>query len=248
MFFKQDDIKLEVISVYKFNFENNKGFCDEKEDYMLSLRTEAMDKTEFEFGNKTYSLEKNDLIFIPPNNPYVRKTKKEELIVFHFRSDNLKNNDITVIKNINSRIADLFREGYKTAVMQQKNYKLKLKAILYSILFELNEPLYSSEVKQAIDLINRNYCSSDFRMSEVSEKLHMSESYLRKIFKAEMGVSPKRFCDDLRFARAAYLLKSDYLSVEEVSDMVGFSNAKIFSSAFRKRYGMPPSYFKKNKN
>lgn len=245
MFFEQDDINLQVISVYKFNFENSKGFCEGKNHYMLSLRVEAKDMTEFEFRNQTYHLEKNDLIFIPPNSPYTRRTKKEELIVFHFYLENLKENDITIVKNVNSKIIDLFREAYKVAVMQPKNYKLKLKSILYSIFFELNKPLYRSEVNQAIDFINQNYYSNDFKMSDVAEKLHMSESYLRKIFKAEMGISPKKYCDDLRFERAAYLLKADCLSVEEVSDMVGFSNAKIFSSAFKKKYGIPPAHFRR---
>lgn len=246
MFFEQDDIKLEVISVYKFNFEKGNEASEGRDYYMLSLRTAAEDKTEFEFGDKVYNLGKNDLIFIPPNNPYIRKTKNEELIVFHFRSDNLMNNEVTVIKNINSKIADLFRDGYKTAIMQQKNYKLKLKSVLYSILFELNEPLYRSEVKNAIDYINRNYCSNDFRISAIAQELHMSESHLRKLFKNETGLSPKEFCNNMRFERAAHLLEADYLSVENVSDMVGFSNVKNFSTAFRNKYGVTPSCYKRN--
>lgn len=245
MFYEQDDIKLEVISVYKFDFENDNSDCEGKDHYMLSVRTDAEDKTEFDFGDKTYELEKNDLIFIPPDNPYIRRTKKEELIVFHFRLDNLINNDVTVIKNINSKVVDLFREGYKTAIMQQKNYKLKLNSILYSVLFELNEPSYSSEVKQAIEYINLNYCSNDFKISTIAEKLHMSESYLRKIFKKETGISPKMFLDNMRFERASRLLETDYLSVQAVSDMVGFSDVKNFSTAFRKKYGVTPSSCKR---
>lgn len=244
MFFKQDNINLEVISVYKFSFEDNREVCEGRDHYMLSLRIDAEGKTEFDFGNKIYELEKNDLIFIPPNKPYVRKTKKEELIVFHFRSDNLINNDITIIKNINSKIADLFREGYKTAVTQQKNYKLKLKSVLYSVLFELNEPMYSPSIKQATRYINQNYSSCDFRICEVAKNLHMSESCLRKLFKKEVGLSPKKYCDKLRFERATHLLETDYLSIETVAEMVGFSNAKNFSTAFRNKYGVPPSCYK----
>lgn len=211
---------------------------------MLSLRSMVEEKTQIISGGKTYELGKSDLIFIPPNTPYVRKSKKEQLFVFHFNAENFKN-EIFVTRNANKQIADLFAEGYRAALSQQEGYRLKLNSVLYDILYLLSAPNYKKEVEQAIDIIKQNYCESGFRIDDIGKQIHLSASRLRKIFKDETKVSPKEYCNNLRFERALTLLKSGYLSVEETAQTVGFSDAKNFSSAFRKFYGVSPSHYKK---
>lgn len=245
MFYEQKDVMLNVEGGYEFSFKND--FCvNEPRPYcMLSLRTEAEGATEIIAGDVSFSLGAGDLIFIPPNTPYFRRSKNEELVVFHFYSRALENEKITVVPMVKPAIYDLFAEGYKTALAQPKGAKLKLNAVLYSILFELNTPPYGSEIKKAVDIITDGYCKEGFRISEIAKQIHISESNLRKKFKDETGFSPKQYCDNLRFERAVSLLKSGYCSVEAAAEAVGFSSAKNFSSAFKKRYKLPPSCISK---
>lgn len=48
----------------------------------------------------------------------------------------------------------------------------------------------------------------------------------------------------IRLERAAALLRSGH-NVGRVADEVGFDNAKYFSTAFKKYFGVSPSEFKK---
>lgn len=243
MLFFENDIKADIIGCYKFDFENDTDYVCERDFCMLSLRVMAEEKTKIISNGKTYSVGKGDLIFIPPNTPYERKTKKEELFVFHFLAENFKK-DIYIMENVSKKIEDLFREAYKTSIDQPQSYRLKLNSVLYDVLFELAAPSYSEEVKRAVDLIKHHYCESDFRISEISKKIHLSESRIRKIFKEETGMSPKEYLCNMRFERAMTLLKSGYISVKEVSDMVGFTDSKHFSSEFKKKYGISPVHCK----
>lgn len=245
MFFENEDVGLKVIGVYKFIFEKNKEKVVPEDCCRLSLRTKFQGKTTILAGNKVFLPGESDILFIPPGISYERESENEELIAFHFYADNLCDEKIEIVKNVSPKIEDLFKRGYKTDLYQHEKGTLKLNSILYSIFFELNEPPYSPEIKAAITIIKKNYCSSNFFIGDILKELHISESHLRKIFKEETGMSLKKFCDAMRFERAASLLKSDCISVEDVAELVGFTNTKNFSTAFKKKYNMSPSQYQK---
>ena len=71
--------------------------------------------------------------------------------------------------------------------------------------------------------------------------LHISETYLRRIFQGEMGVSPKKYLMTLRMNRAKSLLNAGYDPVNVIAEKVGFRDAKNFATAFKKQFGYPPS-------
>lgn len=245
MFFENEDVSLKAIGAYKFIFEKNKEKVVPKDYYRLSLRTKLQGKTIISAGNEVFLPGKSDILFIPPGMSYERKSENEELIAFHFYADNLYDKNIEIVKNVSPKIEDLFKRAYKTDLYQHEKGTLKLNSILYSIFFELNELPYRPEIKAAIAIIKKNYCSSNFFIGDISKELHVSESHLRKIFKTETGMSLKKYCDTMRFERATSLLKSDYISVEDVAELVGFTNTKNFSTAFKKKYNMSPSQYQK---
>ena len=57
----------------------------------------------------------------------------------------------------------------------------------------------------------------------------------------ETGVTPKRYLIDLRLEHAQSLLNAGYDTVAAVAEKVGFGDAKNFATAFKKRFGYPPS-------
>ncbi len=82
------------------------------------------------------------------------------------------------------------------------------------------------------------------KMEEVADKLFISEKYLCRLFKEEMGMSPKAYCGQIRMKSAANLLLESRLSVAEVAATTGFSSATRFSQAFTKYYGASPTAFR----
>ena len=64
---------------------------------------------------------------------------------------------------------------------------------------------------------------------------------LRRRCRAETGTSPMRRVADLRLQHAAALLTSSPLSISAIAERVGYSDAFAFTTAFRRRFGHPPS-------
>ncbi len=96
--------------------------------------------------------------------------------------------------------------------------------------------------------IARRYIEKQYhrplKMEEVADKLFISEKYLCRLFKKEMGKSPKAYCQEVRMRSAGNLLLESRLSVAEVAATTGFSSATRFSQSFTQYYGVSPTAFR----
>ncbi|MGN1047263.1 MAG: helix-turn-helix domain-containing protein [Eubacteriales bacterium] len=87
----------------------------------------------------------------------------------------------------------------------------------------------------------------NIRIGELAGLLHVDRCYLRTLFCAEEGVSPKEYLMQLRLDRAKELLLDGKISVTEVGAEVGFGDVLAFSRFFRSRTGISPSEYKKKR-
>jgi AraC-like DNA-binding protein len=67
-----------------------------------------------------------------------------------------------------------------------------------------------------------------------------------RYFKNTMGTSFIDYLKDYRLAMAARLLQASDASILEIAEDVGFESLSYFNRAFKKRYGMTPTQFRKN--
>lgn len=81
----------------------------------------------------------------------------------------------------------------------------------------------------------------DITLDSLAEALFVSPTYLSKTFKETMGVSPINYLIQIRLNRAKDLLKDSQLTVKEVAQTVGYSDAYHFSKLFKKYHGQAPS-------
>ncbi len=100
------------------------------------------------------------------------------------------------------------------------------------------------------DMINRacmlirQGIESRITVQEVAEKLGMSYSNFRKLFKEYTGVSPAYYQQDLRLQRAKELLSSSDLSVKEIAYKLNYDFPDYFSSKFKAKMGCQPSEYR----
>ena len=71
----------------------------------------------------------------------------------------------------------------------------------------------------------------------------MSRANLHRRMKAAAGMTPTDFIRGQRLERAAWLLRNTSHSVNEISDLVGFSYASYFTKCFKEKYGVLPKDF-----
>lgn len=84
-------------------------------------------------------------------------------------------------------------------------------------------------------------------ISDAASHLKLSESYLSRLFKREMGVSFSQYILDVKLEKARNLLQFSDYSLSEISYYLGFSNESHFIQAFRKYVGETPGKFRKQK-
>lgn len=83
---------------------------------------------------------------------------------------------------------------------------------------------------------------SDFiTITELSKLVCLNEFKLKTGFKEVFGKPVYTYHLDRRMELARFFLEINHISVNEVANMVGYSNSSSFSKAFTKKYGFNPS-------
>lgn len=250
MIFEQEYIIFEILDVVTLN---QKGFFQKEMSSRnfdaLSFRYRA--DTVLETKNNTFELSDNAVAFVPSNIKYKRISKKDDMVVIHFKAFNYNSKDIECyIPENGEKYAHLFSKIKKCWDGKEKAYKNECCGILNRIFAELYRDNYSicknTKIQNSVTYIEKNYLNIDFSLSEASEKSFMSEAHFRRLFKKEFGVSPKRYILEKRINYAKSLILSGYFSVTEIADACGYNDPKHFSSEFKKFTGVSPSDFKYN--
>ncbi|MCI1721524.1 MAG: helix-turn-helix domain-containing protein [Lachnospiraceae bacterium] len=99
-------------------------------------------------------------------------------------------------------------------------------------------------VRAVREMIRYNYWKPD-AAREYAEKVHLSLTYLCRIFKREVGQSIGDCILETRMNKAALLLAAGNHPVREVAESVGFWNFSYFCRRFRECYGVSPKEYRK---
>ena len=82
-------------------------------------------------------------------------------------------------------------------------------------------------------------------VGELARLSNVSEVYFRKHFKAAFGVSPVEYRNRLRLERARDYLEYGDVSVQEISDMMGYATVSHFIKVFRRAFGASPLAYRR---
>ncbi|WP_041395217.1 AraC family transcriptional regulator [Parasphaerochaeta coccoides] len=75
---------------------------------------------------------------------------------------------------------------------------------------------------------------------------HMSTSTLNRYFHRCTGMSPVQYHLKKRISKACYLIRSSNMSIGEISEKTGFSDANYFCRQFKKVMGISPLQHRRN--
>ncbi|QDT42771.1 HTH-type transcriptional activator Btr [Gimesia alba] len=79
------------------------------------------------------------------------------------------------------------------------------------------------------------------RISELAETAGLSEPHLRRLFRTQLGMSPKQYLRRARMEFAQRLMQQEGLRVGEAAHLLGFASVFQFSAQYRQVLGHPPS-------
>lgn len=98
----------------------------------------------------------------------------------------------------------------------------------------IDKMYYAREI--ILNKLNDPMCLSDLAMV-----VSTNECTLKKEFKNVFGTTVFGYIRDTKMEQAKKMLQNQQLSINEVSDKIGYKNPQHFSTAFKRKFGVSPS-------
>jgi AraC-like DNA-binding protein len=81
-------------------------------------------------------------------------------------------------------------------------------------------------------------------MEAVADSLHMSSRTLRRLLQAE-GITFQDISEEIRHDLSKQYLRNSNLSLDEIAQLVGFTESTNFRRAFKRWQGVPPANYRR---
>lgn len=98
-------------------------------------------------------------------------------------------------------------------------------------------------VKKACLFVEDHYPDS-ITVDDISFYVGLDRTYLYRIFKKHLGVSPSQYLINYRLEKAVEMLENPELPISEIGLSVGFHDTSHFYKVFSAKYSMPPKKYR----
>lgn len=137
-----------------------------------------------------------------------------------------------------------------------QGYELFIKSQLYQLFFVLSNRCRNlsnaKENRKTLDKMKvvlkyiENHYMDKITIADIAATVDFSESHFMRYFKETMGTSFVDYLKDYRLTMASRLLTSSESAILDIAAEVGFDNLSYFNRAFKHKYHMTPSRFRKD--
>src|SRR5687768_7790051 len=103
---------------------------------------------------------------------------------------------------------------------------------------------YQERVLRTLVSLERDI-DRDPRLDDLARGAHLSPFHFHRVFSAVVGESPVEYVRRLRLERAAHELRQSTRQVQHVAREAGYGSHEAFTRAFRARFGVVPSVFRR---
>ena len=98
-------------------------------------------------------------------------------------------------------------------------------------------------VKTVKDFVAKNYAGS-LHLTDICKKLNFSVPYVSMLFRKECGMTFRDYLVRVRIEKSCRLLRSTDMSIQSISQRVGYNDPAFFYKAFRRELSMTPDDYR----
>lgn len=158
------------------------------------------------------------------------------------------------LKELQKLLDDCYEEsvvkatGYQTIISSFINalFGIMIRNF-YLVLKTDDDYIAESNLQRLSNIINYldSHYTERITLQELADNLHMNYYYLSHFFKDTAGVSFQDYLNNLRVDKSLSLLSNNEIGVTRIAYDIGFSNSKAYTKAFREKFGVIPSEYRK---
>ncbi|MNJ34529.1 AraC family transcriptional regulator [Paenibacillus bouchesdurhonensis] len=225
---------------------------------------------EFQIGGKSYGLQQGDVAIYNPGVLHEERSTNHgqgTFKVVYCGVDNLHIEGVPsgmllppyvepviscgqYASRVESYLSEMLQEcdsqalGYETL---SSNLLMSLITFIYRMV-DAEHQFQSLKGKNELTIRTKEFIDNNFTQSitlkEIADTLYVSQHYLSRLFKKDLGDSPVNYLITRRIEEAKRLLAESDAPVHEVAASVGYNNDKYFSMLFKKVTGQTPSAYR----
>ncbi|GDY26700.1 AraC family transcriptional regulator [Agarivorans sp. Toyoura001] len=122
-----------------------------------------------------------------------------------------------------------------------------LTQLLKRYLLQLLKPLKNQEPSPLHNLEQqlRSSLHYPWTVSEMAQRLSVSEAHCYRLFQQEFKCSPKQYLTRLRLEHGSYLLRESRWSIDVIASQLGYQDGFAFAHRFKKSFGVSPGRYRR---
>lgn len=144
-----------------------------------------------------------------------------------------------VYSNLSDASEASFKNLIKQLLLQSETYKKNSFTELHAEEFGTINPAFY----HLISYVDENY-TSPLSLAALAEDFNLNYTYCSELFKQLTGKSFSKYLNHLRIAKACTLLNNSLLSIEEISNQVGYNDYRYFLQVFKKYKEITPMNYR----
>ncbi len=218
----------------------------------------------YKINGKLIKAESGNIIIYQPHEEqdyYYFGEDNTELYWIHFTGNSV----MQLLENLELTGRNIFQVGIKTELIQlfekiideimAQNHRYHSLCISYliNLLSMFSRESYAREkgvfiknsgIEQSVIKMQREY-QFDHSISYYAKSSNLSVYQFIRKFRNTMQYSPSKYVEKIRMDKSKELLLSTDLTINEISEVVGYNDPFYFSKVFKKNTGQSPSAFRK---